>query len=243
MSWVGAACLLFSLTFAAHVLRYVTCAGGIDWGIRRLPRRWRRRLQGRHVTTSTRELEFWSSIEAGVVFSLLMFPAVYGISEGWLRVSMDARGASLGAQLQSFACCLALHDTYFYWTHRWMHLPRVFPAVHAHHHASRTPSAWAAFSFHPIESVIQGLIYLLIPLVLPIHIAALTAFVVWATLYSAFIHCGYELGPGLGRSGLYSSVDHDLHHSGVRGNYGLYFTFWDRVMGTRVPEPHHRERA
>ena len=33
---------------------------------------------------------------------------------------------------------------------------------------------------------------------------------------------------------------HDLHHAALRCNYDLYFTWWDRLMGTE--HPHYRER-
>ena len=39
---------------------------------------------------------------------------------------------------------LFLHDTWFYWTHRWMHRPRVFRLAHAVHHASKPPCQHAA---------------------------------------------------------------------------------------------------
>jgi sterol desaturase/sphingolipid hydroxylase (fatty acid hydroxylase superfamily) len=29
---------------------------------------------------------------------------------------------------------------------------------------------------------------------------------------------------------------HDLHHQDARWNFGLYFTWWDRWMGTEHPE-------
>ena len=29
-----------------------------------------------------------------------------------------------------------------------------------------------------------------------------------------------------------TSVSHNQHHQYFKGNYGLYFTFWDRLMGT-----------
>jgi Delta7-sterol 5-desaturase len=33
-----------------------------------------------------------------------------------------------------------------------------------------------------------------------------------------------------------TATHHDLHHSGGFGsNYGLYFTWWDRMMGTEHP--------
>ncbi len=30
-------------------------------------------------------------------------------------------------------------------------------------------------------------------------------------------------------------TNHDMHHSRLTGNYGLYFTWWDRWMGTGHP--------
>lgn len=35
---------------------------------------------------------------------------------------------------------------------------------------------------------------------------------------------------------LTTSTHHDLHHATARWNYGLYFTWWDRWMGTEHPD-------
>jgi sterol desaturase/sphingolipid hydroxylase (fatty acid hydroxylase superfamily) len=53
-------------------------------------------------------------------------------------------------------------------------------------------------------------------------------------------HAGFELMPaGFARSlwlgWLTTSTHHDLHHAASRWNYGLYFTWWDRLMGTEHP--------
>ena len=71
----------------------------------------------------------------------------------------------------------------------------------------------------------------------------------WFNVYG---HLGYELFPrktythALGRW-LNSSVYHNLHHERFHGNYGLYFTFWDRLCGTlrtdsadKIEEVHQR---
>ena len=50
-----------------------------------------------------------------------------------------------------------IHETYYYWLHRWMHLPHIYKYVHKAHHESLTTTAWTSFSFHPIESFLQGL--------------------------------------------------------------------------------------
>jgi lathosterol oxidase len=50
-------------------------------------------------------------------------------------------------------------------------------------------------------------------------------------------HLGYELYPcgfskhWFGRW-INTSVNHNLHHKHFSGNYGFYFLFWDRWMGT-----------
>ena len=35
---------------------------------------------------------------------------------------------------------------------------------------------------------------------------------------------------------LNTSVHHNIHHSKFKGNYGLYFRFWDRLMNTEHPD-------
>ena len=35
---------------------------------------------------------------------------------------------------------------------------------------------------------------------------------------------------------------HDMHHAGGRWNYGLYFTWWDRIGRTEHPEYRQRLR-
>ncbi|WP_376742301.1 sterol desaturase family protein [Ensifer canadensis] len=36
---------------------------------------------------------------------------------------------------------------------------------------------------------------------------------------------------------------HDQHHSGFKYNYGNYFSFWDRVLGTISPNYDQRVKA
>ena len=58
-------------------------------------------------------------------------------------------------------------------------------------------------------------------------------------------HAGVELMPrGLADSRWFgwinSTTHHDLHHATFNYNYGLYFTWWDKLMGTEHPA--YRER-
>jgi len=137
----------------------------------------------------------------------------------------------------AFPIMFIIHDTYFYWTHRLMHHKRIFPIFHLVHHHSTNPSPWAAYSFHPLEAVVEAGIFAVFLFTIPIHQLHLYFFFLAMIIYNVYGHLGYELYPkGFNRHWLgrwiNTSVNHNLHHQFFRGNYGLYFTFWDRMMGT-----------
>jgi lathosterol oxidase len=136
---------------------------------------------------------------------------------------------------------LFLHDTYFYWTHRLMHLKRVFPVMHRIHHQSRPPTPWAAFSFHPYESVLGAVFLPALTLIVPIHIGAILFILTLMTFAAVLNHSGYEILPrwwlrGWPGKTLISAAHHDLHHKHFNCNYALYFRFWDKLMDTDIME-------
>ncbi len=137
----------------------------------------------------------------------------------------------------TFILMLILHDTYFYWMHRTLHHPRLFKATHLIHHKSTNPSPWAAYSFHPFESFLEASILPILAFAFPIHIAVFGLFFLFSIIYNVYGHLGYELYPQnfhkhwLGKW-INTSVNHNLHHKYFENSYGLYFTFWDRIMGT-----------
>ncbi|MEL7491095.1 MAG: sterol desaturase family protein [Pseudomonadota bacterium] len=132
---------------------------------------------------------------------------------------------------------LFIHDTYFYWTHRAMHLPALFKATHLTHHRSRQPTPWAAFSFHPWEALISAWILPLAAFIIPIHLGAVVFLLVFMTVYSVINHAGWEVFPRFMTNGLFGKIfisasHHNVHHKDYHANYGLYFRFWDYWMGT-----------
>ncbi len=137
----------------------------------------------------------------------------------------------------SFFVTLILHDTYFYWTHRLMHHPKLFRLFHDVHHQSTNPSPWASFSFQPTEAFVEAGIFIVFAFVMPFHIYVLMAFLLFMTTYNVYGHLGWEIYPkSFARSifgkWLNTSISHNLHHQFFKGNYGLYFMFWDKIMGT-----------
>ena len=137
----------------------------------------------------------------------------------------------------AFPLMLLIHDTYFYWMHRLMHHPKLFRLFHVVHHKSSNPSPWAAYSFHPFEAIVESLIFVIFLFTIPINSIHLTTFFVFSLIYNVYGHLGFELYPKrfsghwLGKW-INTSVCHNMHHQYFKGNYGLYFTFWDRMMGT-----------
>jgi sterol desaturase/sphingolipid hydroxylase (fatty acid hydroxylase superfamily) len=173
--------------------------------------------------------------------------AIYGVpagimawgwtNHGWTRIYDDVNTWPLWMLPVSVLAFLLAHDTWFYWTHRWMHQPRLFRIAHAVHHASRPPTAWAAMSFHPIEAITGAIVIPVLVMIIPIHVAALGLVLTIMTVMGVTNHMGWEIFPRFmvsGRLGdwLITATHHQHHHDEYRGNYGLYFRFWDRLCGT-----------
>jgi len=141
----------------------------------------------------------------------------------------------------SIFLALLIHDTYFYWTHRLMHHPRLFKLFHLTHHRSTNPSPWAAYAFNPLEAVVEGGTIFAIAFIIPIHFLAIVIFMLIMIIYNVYGHLGYEiysygfLKSKIGKW-LNTSTNHNIHHKYFIGNYGLYFRFWDEWMGTTHPQ-------
>ena len=228
-----AAILLSALAMTLIVgIRYLLVSGGFA-----LATRLRRRGLYAGLDAQMRREIGWSLASA----------AIYGIpagvlawgwqAHGWTRVYTDVDAWPLWWLPASVLVCLFAHDTWFYWTHRWMHRPFAFSRIHAVHHASRPPTAWAAMSFSPWEALTGAVVIPTLVLVIPIHVAALGIVLCIMTLMGVTNHMGWELFParlvqGAGGRWLITASHHQRHHAEYRCNYGLYFRFWDRLCGT-----------
>lgn len=231
--------------FALLVGRYLLVVGPlylVCWKLLRerlRPRRIQRALPPRRRLLA----EFGWSIATFAIFTAIGLALFYCSHRGWTRMyrSIDEHG--WGYWLLSVALMIVLHDAYFYWTHRLMHLKPVFRYFHRVHHLSFNPSPWAAFSFHPLEAVVEAGIVLLIAFTIPFHPSAVFVFLLFMTIMNALGHLGYELYPrGFTRHRVgqwfNTSVHHNMHHHLVHCNYGLYFNWWDRWLGTNHAHYH-----
>lgn len=205
----------------------------------------RRRLQARHPRSADFRREIGFSLLTVLIFSLTGFGIYTGMQVGLFQVYGEIAVHGWGWLLASIALALLAHDTYFYWAHRAMHHPWLYRRIHRLHHRSVTPTPWAAYAFHPTEAVIEAAFLPLFLLFVPMHGLAVTIFLAVMILRNVVGHAGFELHPaGMARSPwfgwLTTTTHHDMHHARPDGNYGLYFTWWDRLMGTEHPDYHDR---
>src|SRR5690606_33031557 len=121
-------------------------------------------------------------------------------------------------------------------------------ALHRRHHKSHNPSPFTAYSFDLGEAVIQGSFIPLWMLIVPTPWWVTGLFMLHQIVRNTLGHSGYELFPAR-RDGrplfdfLTTTTHHDLHHAQAGWNYGLYFTWWDRLMSTEHPDYYERFAA
>ncbi len=243
------------LVFLAFILgRYFVIAGGtflwlyLSFG--------RQRWNQKPFQESTAERAYsWSfvrhdiqlSISSGVVFAVLAALTMMAYKAGYTRIynNLDLYGWwYLGA---SFGLTLILQDSYFYFTHRLIHQPWIFRWLHRGHHRSRIPTPWTSFAFELGEALIQGLFFVGLVFLIPLHFVTLIAALLTMTFWAIATHLGRPLISENSRlglpkqylrwigKGLIGPAHHGLHHRYHRFHFGLYFTFWDRLLGTTHP--------
>lgn len=186
-----------------------------------------------------REILFSGS--SSLVFAVIAVLVVFTPLKSYTLLYSDYNAYPLWWAPVSLVLSLVIHDTYFYWMHRLMHHKKIFRFTHKVHHQSTNPSPWSSYSFHILEAVAEGGILLVLAFTLPMHAEMLLLFTVVSLIINVYGHLGYEIMPkGLRNSFLFevinTSVYHNLHHSKFKGNYSLYFRWWDKLMKTENPD-------
>ena len=229
------------LAFLVDLARYVVGAGLVSFVLFGIFGRFssRHRIQSRRATRDDIRREITHSVITVMVYATVALVTIALIDRGAMRLYMDPGQYGWLYLMLTVPLMLILHDAYFYWVHRLMHHPRIFHRVHRLHHLSRTPTTWAAYSFSVWEAFAMTIFVPVVMAVIPIHPIALFVFLAIMIVRNAMGHSGVEFHP-IGwvdspLDALTTVTHHDLHHQKFHGNYGLYFTWWDRWMGTELP--------
>ena len=229
--WVAIAISAVATTLIV-ALRYLAVSGAFAWATTKVRPGLYAPLRGQIA----REIR-WSLLSA-VIFGIPAGIVGWGWKEhGWTLIYTDPHAYPLWYLPVSVLLYLFAHDTWFYWTHRWMHKPRIFRVAHAVHHSSRPPTAWAAMSFHPTEALTGAIVIPVLVFLIPVHFAALLAVLTIMTVMGVTNHMGWEMFPRWlvhSRLGgwIITASHHHKHHERYTCNYGLYFRFWDRLCRT-----------
>ena len=193
-------------------------------------------------------IEFLCSVRSVAVFSTVSLLSILLWKAGLLWGGDWRENAGPVWIVVSFVITVIAHDAYFYWAHRIMHRPQLFRTFHRRHHRSHNPTPFTAYSFDLAEAAVMASFTVIWELIAPVSWIGFTAFLIHQIARNVIGHSGYELFPA-GKNGkplfdwMTTVTHHDLHHSQAGYNYGLYFTWWDRWMGTEHPQYYARFAA
>merc|ERR1712217_578599 len=134
--------------------------------------------------------------------------------QGWSGLRTKGPEPKWYTHVWQIGVAYLVYDAMFYWSHRFLHHPKLYEHCHKIHHEYHTPIALGCAHHHFVEGVVQ-------------------AFNCFRWLETIDAHCGYELPfspfhmlPFCG-----GARGHDFHHREFNGNYGATI-FWDRLCGT-----------
>jgi lathosterol oxidase len=242
--WTEDSLSLFTWYYLFYAIPYLVVAFAASAGLSSSLRGYGTRHKIQPISPSVSQIirEIFYSMLTIAIFS---FVAIYVFASSRVHdrdviyYSLDERG--WWYVVFSLILMIVLHDAYFYWTHRLMHLPYLFRPIHRTHHRSRMPTAWAAYEFSPAEALVQALFFPLFTWWFPIYWLVFLIFLAHMIFRVVQIHSGVEWMPRRVIDQpilnlLTTTTHHDLHHRRMSGNYGLYFTWWDRLMGTELPD-------
>ena len=238
---------IYVFIFQYDLVRYLIGAGGVYLLVNLLLARHLKDRKIRPTSPDGKQMrrEFFTSVRTAAIFALSGL-TIFSLREADLiELYMDPAAHGWGYFAFSLAGLIILHDAWFYWTHRLIHHPKLFRRLHRTHHKSHNPSPWTAYSFDMGEAAINAIYLPLVLLMMPASSLAVFLFLAHMIIRNAMGHSGYELFPS-NRDGrpifdwMTTVTHHDLHHAQAGWNYGLYFTWWDRMMETEHPLYHEK---
>lgn len=181
-----------------------------------------------------------NSILTNVTYTIVAWICFLLAVHDYAHVYFDVTAYGWLYLVLSVPLMMLLHDTYFYWAHYLLHSPVLFRRVHYVHHVSKNPTPVASHSFHPLEGVAEAGVYPLAVFTIPMHPYALAAFFALMFVIVSYGHSGLELmnrrfAMRRWTGWMATATHHTLHHRTGKYNLGLYFTIWDRIVGTEAP--------
>jgi len=186
---------------------------------------------------------FWGRLSEITVFGLLLLQFYKeGRYEPAAVEKLIADTPDRPTFLLHLGVALIIFETFFYWGHRMQHAVPWLYQFHKLHHEFTQPFSLTAVWGHTIDLFLTNL-----PMVIPFmlfewHIYTLIHLACIMFCHTYLDHSNYEFPWAfpfqmVPFSGWVKA--HDFHHSKNTGNYGLYWRFWDWIMGTDATWRHY----
>lgn len=226
------------LIFVIVYIRYILLSGAYQWLVLKIFKGNKERVLFTSKNNSKQiKRELVLSSYSAIIFSIMGMILLVLWQLGSTQIYTDIQEFSLWYIPISVVIYLFIHDLYYYWLHKWMHTSKLLRKYHMAHHESVNTTAFTSFSFHPVESIFQAIIFPIIVMILPMSIFALMITLFLMTVSAIINHAGVEIYPSTKKFNflqkhIIGATHHNHHHRNLKKNFGLYFTFWDRIMKT-----------
>jgi Delta7-sterol 5-desaturase len=175
-----------------------------------------------------------------LVSSILSSIVIYLSLHGQTKIYTDVSKHNFIYSLSCILLLLVIDDTWFYWCHRLLHHPKVFRFVHFEHHKSTDVNPFTSLSFHFIEPILLTLWIIPVALFIPIYAPVLLFVQFYGMIENVKSHLGYEFFPSNFNKSwlrfLTTSTHHNMHHQKFKGNYGIHFRIWDKLLKTEFED-------
>ena len=184
------------------------------------------------------QFELKNSMIVVLIQTFFFWTLFKGNQVGVFKIFTEFGSQGVLTEVAAFGAYFIIYDTYFYWTHRFLHWGWFYKNVHVVHHRSLNPTPLAIYSFHPIEAVLGLLYFYPVLMLFPMSLTTFLVLIVLTDLGNLAGHLGYEILP----RGLVNSVfgswittptHHNMHHQFSKYNFGLYWNGWDKLFGTQ----------
>lgn len=131
--------------------------------------------------------------------------------------------------------CHLIREALFYYSHRFLHKPKLYPKIHKIHHKFTAPVALAAQYAHPIEHLVANILpTALPPMLLKSHAITNLAFQGSVLLETTLVHSGFDFFGNFAKK-------HDLHHEKFIIYFGVYGIL-DKFHGTDLSRLEKRRK-
>ncbi|QJF50275.1 sterol desaturase family protein [Roseobacter ponti] len=187
---------------------------------------------GRQFTLGgqVRDNMFWtiaSGVTVWTAYEVLMF---WAMANGYAPMLTWA-----GNPLWFIALFLLIpiwESFYFYWIHRFLHIPFFYKHVHALHHRNINVGPWSGMAMHPVEHLIF-LGSVLVHFVVAAHPIHILFHLQYYALTAATTHTGFEGMVIKDKNRLkLGTFHHQMHHRYFECNYGSLELPWDKWFGS-----------